>query len=306
MKMSPLVLVLIGLGASWGLTQPLSKIAVSTGYQPFGLIFWQFLVGAIFLGLIQIVRRRPVPLHGRAIFVYVAIAFLGTLMPNFASYVAYRHLPAGVMSIVISLVPLLAFPIALFLGSDRFGWMRLGGLVLGLVGIALIVLPSGASWQVSPFWVGIAMIAPAFYAIEANFVGTYGTDGLGGIQVLFGASAVGALISGPLAVAAGQWVTPAWPPSAPDIALTVSSLLHVLAYATYVWLVGRAGATFAAQGSYVVTGFGVVWAMVLLGERYPASLWFALLLVLGGLALVQPRKGESLAAQALPGDSGPL
>ena len=31
--------VLLIMGAGWGLTQPLSKIAVSTGYRHFGLIF---------------------------------------------------------------------------------------------------------------------------------------------------------------------------------------------------------------------------------------------------------------------------
>jgi drug/metabolite transporter (DMT)-like permease len=37
-------------------------------------------------------------------------------------------------------------------------------------------------------------------------------------------------------------------------------------YAGYVWLVGRAGAVFAAQVAYLVTLFGVFWAMLILGE----------------------------------------
>ncbi|MEL7089895.1 MAG: EamA/RhaT family transporter, partial [Planctomycetota bacterium] len=36
-----LVLVLLALGAGWGLTMPLTKIAVSEGYKHFGLLFWQ-------------------------------------------------------------------------------------------------------------------------------------------------------------------------------------------------------------------------------------------------------------------------
>ena len=35
---------LILFGAGWGLSQPLAKIAVSTGYEPLGLIFWQLVI----------------------------------------------------------------------------------------------------------------------------------------------------------------------------------------------------------------------------------------------------------------------
>ena len=55
------------------------------------------------------------------------------------------------------------------------------------------------------------------------------------------------------------------------------------------WLVGRAGAVFGGQVAYLVTGFGVVWSMLLLGERYSGWVWAALALMLAGLALVQPR-----------------
>jgi drug/metabolite transporter (DMT)-like permease len=53
--------------------------------------------------------------------------------------------------------------------------------------------------------------------------------------------------------------------------------------------VGRAGPVFAAQVSYLVTLFGVTWAMLFLGEGYSALVLAALALMLAGLALVQPR-----------------
>ncbi|QIE44800.1 hypothetical protein G5B38_04250 [Pseudohalocynthiibacter aestuariivivens] len=42
--------VLFVMGIGWGLTVPLAKIAVSTGHQPMGLIFWQLVVVVVFLG----------------------------------------------------------------------------------------------------------------------------------------------------------------------------------------------------------------------------------------------------------------
>ncbi|MCW8844003.1 MAG: EamA/RhaT family transporter, partial [Rhodobacteraceae bacterium] len=79
------------------------------------------------------------------------------------------------------------------------------------------------------------------------------------------------------------------------IALVLSSLVHVIVYTSYVWLVGRAGSVFAAQVAYIVTGSGVLWSMLILSERYSGWVWAAMGLVLAGMALVQPRRKESLA-----------
>jgi drug/metabolite transporter (DMT)-like permease len=301
-----LVGVLVLLGAGWGLTQPLSKIVVATGHLPFGIIFWQFLIGALFLTGVQAVRRRPFRTDPPALFVYAVIAVIGTLIPNGASYLAYRHLPAGIMSILISTVPMIAFAIALALGTDRFTLPRVADLTLGLAGIVLIVAPEGSlSVQGATFWVLVALVAPALYACEANFVGSYGTAGLGAIQVLHGASALGVLMVLPLALVSGQAYLPEWPPAPADTALLATSVIHALCYSTYVWLVGRAGSTFAAQCSYLVTGCGVLWAIALLGERYSGWVWLAMILVLGGIVLVQPRPKPGLAAAVLPGENAP-
>ncbi len=79
-----------------------------------------------------------------------------------------------------------------------------------------------------------------------------------------------------------------------QVALIAASVVHVLVYATYVWLVGRAGAVFTAQVSYLVTGFGLLWAWLLLGEAYAATLWLALGAMFVGMYLVQPRPRDTL------------
>ena len=71
--------------------------------------------------------------------------------------------------------------------------------------------------------------------------------------------------------------------------MVLSSVIHVIVYAGYVWLVGRSGAVFAGQVSYLVTAFGVLWAMLLLRETYSLWVWGALVCMALGLMLVQPR-----------------
>ena len=296
LNLGPMFALLI-MGAGWGITTPLSNIAVSTGHQPLGLVFWQLVIGAVLLEAIVFVRGGRLALGRRQITLYLAIALLGTILPNTASYRAAAHLPAGVMSIVIAMVPMFAFPIALALGQDRFSIARVVGLGLGLGGVALLVGPEASlPDRAMVAFIPLALIAPFFYGLEGNFVGKFGTAGLDPIEVLFGASVFGAVLSLPLALGFGHWLNPLGGFGAPESALVLSSIVHALVYAGYVWLVGRAGAVFAAQVSYLVTIFGVGWAMLILDEAYSGYIWGALGLMLLGMFLVQPRDREEVAA----------
>jgi len=233
--------------------------------------------------------------------VYVVIALVGTVVPNGASYQAIVHLPAGIISILLSLVPMFAFPIALGLGLERFQGRRLLGLLLGATGVVLIVAPEASlPTRAMLAFIPIALVAPLCYGAEGNIVARWGTAGLDAMQVLAGASLVGAVIALPLALASGQWIDPRDPWGAPEWALITASLIHVVVYAAYVWLVGRAGSVFAAQVAYLVTGFGVIWAMFILGERFSMFVWAAIAVIFLGLFLVQPRQAEERVAAAAP------
>ncbi|WP_147103468.1 DMT family transporter [Tateyamaria sp. syn59] len=292
--------VLILLGAGWGLTMPLTKIAVSTGYQHFGLLFWQLVIGAVVMTVIAAMRRVHLPLGRPQIRVYVVIALIGSVLPNSASYQAAVHLPSGIMSILLSMIPIWAFPIALSLGLDRFEWRRFGGIFAGLTAVMLIVLPNASvAGGIPILWVFVGLISGLFYAFEGNYVARWGTAGLDAIQVLWGASIVGAIVALPLALFSGQWIALRLPLGAAEMALVLSATTHVLVYAGYVWLVGRAGPVFAVQVSFLVTLFGVFWAKLILSEDYAPTVWIALILMLLGMFLVQPRRSRVE-------DAGPL
>ena len=107
---------------------------------------------------------------------------------------------------------------------------------------------------------------------------------------MLGASIVGLIFAIPLTLLTGQYIdiTQSW--GAPEYALFASSVIHALVYTTYVWLVGRTGSVFASQVSYLVTGFGVLWAILFLGESYSAYVWSAMAVMMLGLFLVRPRE----------------
>ena len=281
---------LLTLGVGWGLSSTLSKVAVSTGHHPFGILLWQTVIGSGVLGAILLARGRRFAFGPRQALTCLLIALAGSVLSGAAFYAAVTRLPAGIMVIVISLIPMIAFPLALGLGVERFARGRLAGLVLGLVGVALIALPDASlPDRAALAWLPVALLAPLFYALEGVGIARWGTAGLDPVQTLFGANVIGVGLTLPLALGAGRTVDlgVAW--GAPEWAILGASTINALVYTAYVWLVARAGATFAAQCSYLVTGFGVLWAMALLGERYGWSVWAALAAMLAGLFLVQPR-----------------
>ncbi len=282
--------VLLWLGIGWGSTHPLGKIATETGHGPFGLIFWQQVVMVVVLGSIALVRRKGISLTPAALRFYVIVAVLGTLIPNGTFYASVVHLPSGVMSIIIAMIPMLAFPMALALGMDRFSSLRLAGLAMGLSGVALLAAPGAALPDAAMLgWLPVAMIGPLFYAMEATYVAHRGTQGMDALQAMLGASLAGLILCLPVMLALDQGYSPL-PLGRDDAALALSSALHALLYASYVWLAATTGAVFAAQSSYLVTAAGMIWAMVLLGERPNATVWLALAVMLAGVALVQPRE----------------
>ncbi|MGB7262899.1 MAG: DMT family transporter [Albidovulum sp.] len=284
------VVALIVIGALWALTFPLTKIAVSAEYRAFGLIFWSSLIALIALAPVLVVRGRGLPMSAAGLWRYAFLGLCGTVFPSAASYTAAQHLPSGVLALCMALVPIFALPLALMLGTDRVTPGRMLGLGLGLVGVLLILLPDAALPEMAAvLFIPLALLAAFFYAAEGAVLGRIGGAGLDPFQLFFGASVVSVVLALPIAWITGTLVIPTRPYGGADLAVLVSGFANVICYVGYVWLIARAGSVFSAQVAYVVTGFGLLWSMLLLGETYSVWVWAAFALIFGGVLLVQPR-----------------
>ena len=249
-----LTIILLIVGVSWGLTAPLSKIAVSTGHHYLGLLIWQIIIMILSLGLIQIFRKKKLPLNLNCFWRYVVVALLGTILPNSIMYKAYFHLQSGIMSILVSIVPMIAFLLVLVLKMEKFEIRRFLGVLFGIFAIILIVFPKldlGYLGEVG--WILLALLSPLCYAIEGVWINKIGIAKLDPIEIILGASILGFFILMPIVALNGYWITPyrVWGPA--EFAITASSLIHSIIYISYIWLIGKAGVIFASQVSYIYT-----------------------------------------------------
>jgi len=283
-------IVLGAIGLAWGGTGPLAKLTVSTGNHPIGISFWTAAIAAgLYTAALALTVRR-VPLGRRYLVFFLICGLLGTALPSALSYTGYQHLPVGVMSLLIALVPMATLLLALPLGIEPPEPRRLAGVALGAAAVALIVLPETSLPDPSQaVWVALPVIVTLSYAGENIYIAAARPPGLSTLTVMCGLSWGALALLTPLTLATGAWVEISRL-DGPEIAIVATSVLHVGAYFGFVWLIGHAGPVFAAQVAYVVTGSGVAFGMVFYGERPSPWIWGALVLMFAGLALIKPRQ----------------
>lgn len=285
--------VLLFLGLAWGLTFSLAKIATSGGAHPLGITLWQALFGAVFLGGVSLLRRTRISRAPRALQIYVICGLLGTVIPGVLFFYAASRVPAGVLSITVTVVPILTFLLAALFGLDRFAFLRVLGVLCGAAAVALLVAPEQSLPDpgAAP-WVLAACLASACYAGENLVLALRMPDGANPFMVTCGMFLAATLMLAPVVIATDSFVALAWPWGLVEWAIFGMAVVSAVAYGLYIYLIGQAGPVFASQVAYAVTLAGVLWGMVLFGERHSTWIWLSLVLMLAGLALVTPRKRE--------------
>jgi len=80
--------------------------------------------------------------------------------------------------------------------------------------------------------------------------------------------------------------------------MSVNALLTVIFIAS----IRRAGPVFTSQTAYLITIAGVLWGMLLLGERHSGWIWTAMAAMYAGVALVTryPRESPEAPAPSQP------
>jgi len=256
------------------------------------MIFWQMVVIAVMGFALQIRSGQWRGLGRRDLGVFAGVAILGTLFPAAIQFTAIANLPAGIMAIVIALVPIFIMPIALLTGKESFAWIRVAGVLIGLFAILMLIgPPDSLPDQSKAIFVLLAILAPLSYAFEDNFIAYFGLGQMSANQVLCGSSLFGLICLTPYMVYHGTYFSPFTSgTNMNDAAMIISAVMHCLAYGTFIWMIGVAGPVFTGFVAYLVTLFGFVWSILILGEVYSNWIYGALVLMFVGMGLVRPQQ----------------
>src|SRR3954464_11348971 len=277
----PIVLLTV-LALIWGASFMLIKIA-DRELTPATLILGRLGTATLLLAAIAIVQlgpRRTVAEFRGAWQWLVVVGIVKTAG-------AFRLLPwgetridSGLASIIQGAVPifnaLLAFA---FFREERVTGLRLVGLGIGCVGVALLV---GAQPQ-GKLLGALAVVAMALcYAIGTLIAGRY-LRGTPPLVVALSSTAVSTIAVLPAGViqAPGEM----WHGETIAAILVLGFVGTAIAYLLFFALIQRAGANYATLVTYLVPPIALAYGAIFLGESFGWTAFAALALILVGVAL---------------------
>ena len=276
------IVILTVLALIWGASFMLIKIA-DRELTPATLILGRLGTAAILLAVIAMVRLGPratlAEMRARWQWL-VVIGLVNTALPFWLLSWGETRIDSGLASIIQGTVPifnaLLAFA---FFREERIGGIRLVGLAIGFIGVALLV----ADQPHGKLLGALAVVAMAMcYAIGTLLAGRYlrSTPPLVVALASTAVSTIAVLPAGVIQAPVGMWHSE-----------TVASILVLgfvgtaIAYLLFFALIQRAGANYATLVTYLVPPIALAYGAIFLGEHFGAADFGALALILVGVAL---------------------
>ena len=204
---------LLVMGTAWGLSFSLGKIAVENGAKPFGVAQFQAMFAGIVLLFITVIRRKSIQHMKDKLGFIFCVAMLGAAIPAVLFYYAAPHVPAGVLSITVALIPLMTYGFSIPLKLETFSVVRVAGLVFGVIAICLIALPENSLPDPTALpWILIACISALCYAVENIILGFKSALTVGPMRLAMGMNLMAAVALLPITILTESFFSPSFPP----------------------------------------------------------------------------------------------
>ena len=274
--------MLVGLSLLWGASFLFIKVAVRD-LSPATLIMGRLGFAALTLAAIApfAVGTRKTLHYLRAHAGWlVVVALVNTAVPFWLLSWGETRIDSGLASIIQSALPIFNAVIAFgFFREVRVTGARLAGVGIGFVGVALLV-----SAQPHGKLLGaLAVVGMAFcYAVGQLLAGKH-LRTVPPHVVALASTGISTLAILPLGIAQAPHHVPGWKVVGSVLALGIPGT--ALAYLLFFGLIAGAGAAYASLVTYLIPPIALAYGAIFLGERFGATAFGGLALILGGVAL---------------------
>lgn len=281
---------LVILSLLWGGSFFFIEIAVP--HLPALTIVWlRVTMAAGVLGLVLAATGTPFP-PARVWPALLVMGALNNALPFTAFVLAQGLITGALASILNATTPLFTLVVAACLTrEERLTPARLGGLVLGLAGVAVMVggaAATGGAATALPY--ALCLGAALSYAFATIWGRQFHKMGLAPMTTAFGMLAASALMLVPAVAGIDQpWNLPAPPIVALGAIAGMAVLSTALAYLLYFRLLADAGSVNVALVTFLVPASAIALGIVILGETVLPRHLAGLALILTGLAVIDGR-----------------
>ena len=283
-------LAFAALSLIWGASFLLIKLGVHD-MSPTVLVLVRSVSGAVALAVLIVLmgRRLFSPDWRVRIVPFVVMAVANALYPWAAIAWGEEHISSGLASILNSTTTLwTAILIFWVIPHERPSVLNYLGVLIGISGVAILVLPDLAAHGVTGSVLGVLAVVSASisYAIAALFQRTK-LRSMSVYQQSFGQLAITSLLAIPIAAPALPSVHLAWLSLGAVITLGVAG--SGIAYLLYYYTMNTLGAVRATGVTFVVPLTAVFWGVVLLHESLTLPVVLGMVVILCGVVLTNVR-----------------
>ena len=293
-----LFLILIA-GLNFSLLIPVNKIAGDAGLPHFAYVFWYALGAGLILLVPAIIRRELPSLSLPHLRLYFTSAALGFAFPfALLSFVATK-LPSGVTVLLITLTPLFTYSLAVLIRLERFRFISAVGLLSGIAGVLLIVIPSDSLPAPSMAgWFLIALLIPFGFGALNVIVERFRPPEASSLALAIGNLFAGALLLLPFLPATDQIYLFPGPRLDGDLALTAAVIINAVMWPMFYLIVRRAGASLFSIMTIIGVVGGIGWGILFFDEQHSGYVWGAAGLMLAAFAMMVIGSVQSRARAA--------
>jgi len=297
------LLLLAGLSLVWGLNWPAMKFVLAEVPVLTFRTLCLWITGPVLL-LLAWLGGEPIAMPRPQWPGLILTSFCNVTAWYFGTAMALTFIPAGRAALLAYTMPVWVAVFSAILLRERLAKRQLLGLILGMVGVAVLIAPELEQLRAAPLGAAFVLGAAMGWAIGTVLMKFFVFSGsvakITGWQLLIGGA--------PIALAAalrdpGPNLLALDPP-------TQLVLLYIIAlpmvFGQWAWFksLSRLSGTVAAIASLAVPVVGLLSSALLLGERLGPSEVVALTCVVGALALVllkpETRTKPGIAEEAAP------
>jgi drug/metabolite transporter (DMT)-like permease len=275
------------LAVLWGGAFFFSKVALGE-LRPFTVVLARFGVAAIAMQLVVRLTGHRMPHSVRIWAGFVVLGALNNFVPFSLIAWGQVHIGSGLASILNATTPLFTAVVAHAWGQERLNAHRVAGVLLGLVGVAVLIGPGALQRLGATTWGELAIVgAAASYA----FAGTYGRRfrAMPAVVPVAGMLTTSALMALPIALALDRpWVAR---PSAGAVGalLGLALLSTALGFLIYFRLLSSAGATNVMLVTLLIPVTALLLGALVLHERVAGGALAGMALIFCGLLAIDGR-----------------
>lgn len=279
----------------WGIPYLMIRVAVEV-YDPVVVAFGRTFLGGLLLLPIALARRQLMPVlrRWRHLLLYTLVEIVG---PWWLLGHAETRLDSSTAGLLIAMVPLLTAVLLVATGRERFGVLRVAGLVIGFGGVAALV---GIDLDLHDLGAVAAVVGTVIGYSFGAYMMAHLLGDLPPIGVVTGSLLLSATIYLPFAI----WLRPhhlTAPATWSVIGLAV--LCTALAFLCIFALIAEAGPGRATVITYINPAVAIVLGILVLGEPMTVgvAIGFPLVIIGALLATSRTRRPRGAPLDALPG-----